>query len=328
MMSKRSTSSRLRVRRSTECGLVAAVIVGLAAPPAHATIGTSATSINNFFRVKREKVTPEKAGAARAEAQVKANAVKKTGDPMGAGVVLDEGASIWGDPVLYLDAADVYLDAAAEQSDTGLVDAAEERARISRDILFFSLDSAADKDFRLVEMSEIPNLINRADELLERCSSTRKEIESASAEPDEEEEEEDEPRKKPKKEKILFATGVASAAVGGGLLLMGGVGLVLGAVRQNQAEDAFVYGDAYDAVEAQGRNANLIAGLGLGIGGALAVTGVTLILLSKRKPKKGKKKKKKGGDGEDDAAPEDDNIVRVAPMFGTGRGGFAVSGRF
>lgn len=328
MMSTRSSSSRLSLRGSTKCGLVAAVIVGLAAPPAHATLGTTTASVNAFFRVKREKVTPEKAGAARAEAQVRANAVQKTGDPMGAGVVLDEGASVWGDPVLYLDAADIYLAAAKEQSDTGLVDAAEERARISRDILFFSLDSAADRDFRLVEMSEVPDLINRADDLLERCSATRKEIEAASATPEEEEEEEEAPREKASKKKILFATGVASAAIGGGLLVMGGVGLILGAVRQNKAEDPFIYGDSYDAVEAQGQSANLIAGVGLGVGGALAVTGVTLILLSKRKPKKGKKKKKKGGDGEDEAAPEDDNIVRVAPMFGSGRGGLAVTGRF
>lgn len=323
MMTRRPTNLR---SSSARIAIVAGVIAGLAAPPAYATVATTTVSAQAYFRVKREKVTPEKAAAARADVQVKANALHQTGDTVGGGVALDEGAAVWGDPVLFLDAADMYLLAAQEQKDTGLIDAAEERARIARDILFYHLDSTADASFKLVPIGDVPGLISRAEALLNEAGPLRDSIVNAEPEEEEDEEEEDKPKKKRSKKKILFGTGVAAATIGGALLLVGVAGLGIGAARQVEAEDNTVYGDEYDAVAAKGEQGNLIAGLGFGFGGAFAIAGATLIILSKAKPRKGKKKKKKKKDDED--APEDDNVVRVGPTFGAGHSGLAVTGRF
>ena len=286
--------------------LTVAAVLGLATP-AHA-----------FFRVKRETVTPEMAQERRTETQEAARALAEIGDPVSAGVRLDEGAAHWGDPVLYLDAAEMYYDAAKEKGDVEYVHAGIERANIATDILYFHLDSASDRKFRMVETSDLPGLIARADDIRERGEQLIDEIELGESEPDESDEKPDKKKRRRRKgnaDKALFISGAASTAVGGALLVMGVAGLGLGAARQNEAERPDTLGVDYDAVEAKGRQANVIAGVGFGLGGAALIAGVTLILVSKAR---GKKKK----------AADDDKMVRLSPAGGPAGGGLVLNGRF
>jgi hypothetical protein len=293
--------------RIVACAL--ATTVGLAAIPARA-------APLPLMRVKQPKVTPAAAEAERLPVQERARAMAEAGDPMSAGIEYDNAAAQWGDPVLFMDAADAYLSAAEQERDVETAQAGIERAHIALDILYFHLDSAADKDFRLVETADVPDLIARANESIEHGESLIDEIqqeariaEAGSAE----EGAAPAPKRKKKPGRIKIISGAALATVGGGLLVMGAVGLGLGAARQNDAEDPTVYGNDYDAVESKGKRANVIAGVGLAVGAVAAAAGAALIYLGVRDKKK---------------AASDDKVVRVGPLFGHELGGVTVSGRF
>lgn len=268
------------------------------------------------------KVTPDDAARKRAEAQVTGRQLVEA-DPSAAGVHYDTKASEWGDPVLYLDAADAYYKAAEKDTDPALAEAGVERARIALDLLFFQLDAAADPTFRMVDTADIPDLISRANNSVktgeELAARLRGEADAAVASADEPKKEKR--KRKPINTKALFASGVAVTALGGGVLAIGGVGLILGAVRQKKAEDPSVYGSEYDEVAAKGEKANTMAGVGLGLGGVLALGGITMIIIAKVAQKKQKQPPKEKAAI---ARVERINSIRIAP----GLNGGAISGRF
>lgn len=275
----------------------------------------SATALP-LMRVELPKVKPADADAKRRPIQDRARALVEAGDPGAAGIEYDNAAAQWGDPVLYMDAGDAYVAAAEADRDVEMAQAAIERARIALDILYFHLDSAADEDFQLVSTSDVPGMIARSNELIDQAETLIEEIEReaelAAA-----------PAPAAKKTsshpgRIKIVSGAALTVVGGGLLAMGFAGLGLGFARQNEAEDPAVYGEEYDDVESKGKQANVLAGVGLAAGAVAAGAGVVLIMLGR----KANKKKKSA----------DDKVVRVAPLlgsrFGSRVGGVTLSGRF
>lgn len=259
----------------------------------------------NKNKKKKDGVTPAQAAEKRVPVQQTAQALLDSGEPAQAGLEFDRNAAVQGDPVLYLDAGDAYLEAAKADADPAMAEAAIERAHIALDILYFHLDSAADKDFRLVEASEVPALISRADELIETAEGVIEEL-AAAADPVGPT---DTAPKKKGDGKVMIISGIGLASVGGALAVMGVAGLAIGAVNQSRADKDTVYGTEYDDVETRGKRGNLIAGVGLGLGGALVAGGLVLYFL-------GKKRKKR--------AAEDDKVVRVLPTLN----GMAVTGRF
>lgn len=293
------------------CSLLPALPVALA--PAPATAAARALPLSFVRKPKRkpkpkkEVYTPQMAAEERGHVQAEAKARADAGDVGGAALVYDRGAAQKGDPILYLDAGDLYLELAKKDADEEMADAAIERGHIAQDILYFHLDSAADKDFRVVEASEVPGLLARADDLIDEAEAALEEMRSAgdptgatAAAP---------PPKKKGNGKGMVIGGVVLASVGGGLAVMGVAGLALGAVNQSKAEDPSIYGDAYDDVESNGKRANLLAGVGLGLGAACIAGGVVLFILGKRRQKR---------------AAEDDKVVMVSPTSN----GLAVTGRF
>jgi hypothetical protein len=256
-----------------------------------------------------KKVTPADADKRRLQVQQSARPLAQSGDHAAAGIAYDNGAAEWGDPVLYLEAADSYLAAADAKRDEAMVDAAVERAKIALDILYFQLDAQADKDFRLVEQSDVPTLVARANSIVDEAEDLRAAIAAeATADPTGETEEPQKKKKPRKPGRAMIIAGASLTAVGGIGLGVGVAGLAIGAVNQNQAEEPTVYGEEYDAVEQKGKRGNVIAIVGLALGGAAAITGIVLIVL-------GKKKQRKAGGG---------NAVAVAPTLN----GIAISGRF
>lgn len=287
--------------------LGSAVPVATLATAAHADAPTLPLAFKKKPKKKKPPgVTPEEAAQKREPVQAEARARAEAGDPAGAGLVYDRAASVQGDPILYLDAGDAYLQAAKDEGDVAMAEAAIERGHIAQDILFFHLDSGADRDFRLVEASEVPGLLSRADDLIDAAEATIDELEAAddptgapAAPP---------PRRKGNGRGKIIG-GLALASVGGGLTVMGVAGLAIGAVNQSRAEDPATYGNEYDAVEQKGKRANVLAGVGLGLGAACIAGGVVLYMLGKRDKKR---------------AAEDDKVVMVSPTLG----GLAVTGRF
>jgi hypothetical protein len=279
------------------------------------------------------KVTPADAETKRSDVRAQVEALH-TDDPANAGVTLDQAAAHWGDPALYLDAGDAYLEVASREQDLDYVDAARERARIALDILYFfqagppgrrvaharqsraslsHLDDTADPRFQLVAGPDIPGLIERANEMVDRADETQQAIEAALTEPDDDDPTDRTDRRSKTPGRTMIIGGAAAASVGGALLVMGLAGLGVGAARQREAQDPTVYGVDYDAVDAKGRRANAIAGVGLGIGVALAGAGAALLILGMRKKK---------------AAAQGDTLAGVSPFLGRTGGGLAVRGRF
>lgn len=300
----RGWSNEARAGRAVSC-LVAGALT-LASLPASAAVRPLPIS-----KVKAPKVTPADADAKRIPVQERARAFASSGALLEAGREYDNGAAELGDPVLFLDAAEAYLDAAANDGDVELAHGAIERAHKALDISYFHLDSAADKNFRVVDTGDVPGLIARANDLIARGESLIEEIERAEDTPPAPAVTERERKAKPGRIKIV--SGAALATLGGGLLVMGIVGLGVGAARQNDAEDPTIYGEEYDAIERRGKRANVIAGVGLAVGAVAMGAGVALILSGRKDAKK---------------AREGDRVVRMAPMFGSQTGGFTLSGRF
>ncbi len=282
-------------------------LVGASLPAA------AAPSTVGAFRVKRPKVTPAKAAEKRADAEARGNALRQSGEAIAAGIEFDNAAAELGDPILYLDAGEAYLEGGDTSRNKELAEASIERAKISLDILYFHLDKAADKNFRLVEATEIPALIVRAQELIEDSEALIAEIEAeeaaANAEP---EPSDDKPKKKPgRAAKIAGASLIGAGAV---MLGIGAAGIALGVRHQQTAEHSTVYGAEYDDVARRGERANLIAYIGVPSGLVLAGAGIAVLVLTSKKYKDKKKAK--------------DDKLSVVPTFNRDGTGVAVVGRF
>lgn len=284
-------------------GTLALAMVTASLPAAAASPATG------VFRVKRPKVTPKIAAEKRAAAQTRGQDLANTGESIAAGIEFDNAAAELGDPILYLDAGDAYLTGGEKSRNKELAEASIERANISLDILYFHLDSSADKNFRLVDAGEIPALIVRAQELIERSEALIEEIEAeeaAAAAPP--------PVVAEKKKRTPGRAGKIAGGVligaGAVMLGVGTAGIALGVRHQQTAEHSTVYGEEYDEVADKGERANLLAIVGLAGGAVLAGAGVAVLVISS-------KRAKKSGDK-----------YSVVPTFDRRGPGVAVVGRF
>jgi hypothetical protein len=310
------------VRRGGAAWIVAAAILGTSFP-ATAAAGPSAPLLLKKKKKPRrsrsgkpkDAVTPADAAAKRAPAQARGQALVAQGEFTSAGIEFDNAAAELGDPVLYIDAGEAYLGGANEARDPELARAAIERGRISLDILYFHLDAGVDPHFRLVETSDVPALIVRAQKVIEDAEALIEELEAevaAAEEPEKKKKKKKRKRRKIDRDKALLISGAVITAVGIGFAGLGGAGLALGYKHQLDADHPAVYGDEYDAVAAKGRRANMMAYVGLPVGGALLATGIALLVVAKR----GSKKK-----------PAEEKVT-LSPTFAPGSSGVALSGRF
>jgi hypothetical protein len=309
-------SGRCRCHRVA--GFVAALALAL---PLHAVPASAFASPWAFAGPK--KVTPADAAAKRADAQ-KLGRDLATADGAAAGMHYDAKAAEWGDPVLFLDAADAYLNAAEKDREIAMAEAGIERARISLDILYFHLDPAADKNFRMIATEDIADLIARANIAIDRGQKLMESIAAGNeAAPVASAEDDDKKKKKRKKRgkgngKGLFIGGAVAAAAGGAFAVLGVAGLGIGAANQRKAEDPTVYGEEYDAVEAKGRRGNVLAAVGFAVGGALLVGGIVMLVIGKKRMDKAQPKQELSSRSRRKA------VVHVAPSLN----GVAISGRF
>lgn len=258
-----------------------------------------------------DAVAPADAAAKRAPVEARGQGLVAQGQFTAAGIEYDNAAAELGDPVLYIDGGEAYLGGARKDRDAELANAAAERGKIALDILYYHLDSGADPYFRLVDTADIPSLIVRAQKVIEDAETLIEELEAETA-TTEEPEKKKRKRGKVDRETALLASGGVLTGLGIVVLGIGGLGLGLGYKHQLDAEHPAVYGEEYDAVAAKGQRANMMAYVGLPLGGALLATGIVLLVVAKR----GKKKKA----GEDK--------VTFSPTFGRDGSGIAISGRF
>jgi hypothetical protein len=214
-----------------------------------------------------------------------------------------------------------------------MAEAGIERARIALDILYFHLDPSADKSFRMVDDTDIADLISRANLAIDRGEKAMESIAGAtSAAPVADADDGEKKKKKKKKKKKrppgdgkgLFIGGAVATAFGAAFTVMGVAGLGIGAANQRKAEDPAVYGEEYDLVEDKGRRGNVIAAAGFAVGGVLLAGGIVMLVIGKKRMNKAAPPQEVQPEGSARSRRMQDRMVRVAPSLN----GFAISGRF
>ena len=221
------------------------------------------------------------------------------------------------DPVLLIDAAEAWRDQAAAERSTDAAQRAIDSLPLALDMLYYLRDSAVSASWQPVAPEYVAAVIARAESVRRDAEALIAEIEAereaALAPP----EPEPEKRGPAKPGTILIAGGAAALVVGVGGLALGGAGLGIGASAQKDVEDPLVYAAEHAAAEARGRKGNIMAGVGLAIGGVGVLAGTVLVVLGV------KKRKASAGSGGDEEAR-----TRVGPLWLGQGGGLVVSGKF
>jgi len=300
-------------------GAAATVALSLASFTAPAIAWGSVTTPLPLLVKKRKSkdgLTAEQAADRRMPLQEQGRQMVEAGEIPAAAILYDGAADTHGDPILYLDAGNAHIMLATEQRDIAEAETAKLRAQTAQDILYFHLDERSDPDYRLVTDGEISGLLMRAGQLIEAADALIAAIESEQVAPA------SEPAPAPDEKKTngrgmrLAGAGLTGLGVAG--LAVGVTGLVLGGVHQSSADDPAVYGNAFDEVDAKGRRSNVMAIVGLAVGGVALATGVTLIIVGKRR------RATADASPVDEASDDEDFSMALVP---TGRG-LALTGRF
>src|SRR5690606_34761293 len=111
---------------------------------------------------KKNGLTPEQAAERRSSVQQQGQEMTAAGELTAATILYDGAAQTDGDPVLFLDAGDVYLELATEEREIASAETAKLRAQTAQDILYFLLDSSSDPDWRPVANEDASGLLARA----------------------------------------------------------------------------------------------------------------------------------------------------------------------
>lgn len=264
----------------------------------------------------KDGLTPEQAAERRSPVQRQGRQMVEAGELTAATILFDNAAQTEGDPVLFLDGADAWLELAKKDRDIAAAETAKQRAQVAQDILYFHLDSSSDPDYRQVANEDVAGLLARAGLLIDAADATIAEIQ---AEADNVAAPEAAPKRKKGDGRGLRIAGAGLMGLGVAGVGLGVTGLVLGTVHQRHVDDPSVYGVEFDTYDVKGKRANVLAIAGLAVGGVALATGVTLFII-------GKKRGKSAGN-----APADDSSararVRSLAVVPSGRG-LAVAGRF
>lgn len=263
----------------------------------------------------KDGLTPEQALERRAPVQQQGRQMIAAGELTAATILFDNAAQTQGDPVLFLDGGETWLEIAKKDRDLAAAETAKQRAQVAQDILYFHLDSSSDPDYRQVANEEVSGLLARAGQLIEDAEETIAEIQAeteAVATPDAA------PKRKKGNGRGMRIAGAGLMGLGVAGLGVGVAGLVIGAINQGKVEDQAVYGTEYDGYDVKGKRGNLLAGVGFAVGGAALAVGITLFVIGQ------KRGKRSGGASNDSSASARKRSLAIVPM---GRG-LAVTGRF
>jgi len=299
-----------------------ALVVGIGAMPQAAQANGLPLPLLAKKKKKKKKkkgLTPEQAANRRMPIQDQGRQMVTAGELTAATILFDSAADTHGDPVLFLDAGDAYLQIAIDERDLASAETAKLRAWTSEDILYFHLDSSSDRDYRLVTDSEITGLLARAGQLIDKADATIAEIED-------EQENVATPGAAPKPKgdgKIMRTAGVGLIGLGVAGAGVGVAGLVIGRINQSKVNESSVYGTEFDGYDTKGRRGNVIAGVGFAVGGVAIIAGATLFIIGRRRGKNAGNLPLEQPDDTDETSEEDLSLA-IVPT----RRGIALVGRF
>lgn len=240
---------------------------------------------------------------------------------------LAENAALLGDPVTYMEAAELHLEQAKKDRDTEQCEATIEVATVALDILHF-YDAVASGDatskWKVIDPGDAAGMIAETEALIEEAETlieTIEEEETAAAAEDAGDggtpvgPVDQSPREKKPGTGLLIG-GAVAASVGVAGVSMAIAGLVISRGKQREVEELErpADDDEIAAIDEEGKQANLIAFIGAGVGAVGLAVGVPLLIVGAKKRKEGKTT----------AA----TTLRVTPAITRTSSGLSLSGRF
>lgn len=275
---------------------------------------------------KGPDLTPNDAESKREAIRGAAQGDVDSGDYAAAAQTMEDNAAQLGDPISFLEAADLRIRAAEKDRDISQAESAITSAQIAGDIAGFYEDVGAgmqQSGWLVIDPASAGDLSARADSTIERAEALIAEIEAEQAE--------DAPvaavgdkapkaNKKPREKKpglALIAAGSALSVVGAGGVSMAIAGLVISSRKQKEVEDTMLPAeqDRVDELDKEGNRANIIAFVGAGIAVVGFGVGIPLVIVGAKRRKDAKN------------APASAHL-KLAPKFSRGSAGLALSGRF
>ena len=329
-------------------GLAAAIALEPATAAASAAIATTGAMAapavpHAFYKKKKKKKKKKKAASGPAKigpevsvesANTKREAIRAAaksdadaGNFADAAKTLEDNGAILGDPVVFLEAADLRLQAAEKDRDIDQAEMAIESSRIAADISGYYETVAAgsaESAWLVIDPSTAGELSSRADDTIARAEKLIEDIEN--------EEENTEavatgPTDKPKRERKKrgkAGPGTGLLAAGSGMLVVGAAGLsmtiagvVISGRKQDEVEKLSLPMDQaeVDKLDKEGNRANNIAIAGAVVAAVGVGVGIPLVVIGVKRRKAAK------------AAPASATL-RLSPRVSRSSAGLSLSGRF
>jgi hypothetical protein len=330
-------------------GLAAALALEPATAAASAAIATTGALVapdvpHALFKKKKKKKKKKKAASGPAKigpevsvesANTKREAIRAAAKPdadagnfADAAKTLEDNGAILGDPVVFLEAADLRLKAAEKDRDIDQAEMAIASSRVAGDIAGYYEAVAAgsvESAWLVIDPSTAGELSSRADDTVARAESLIEEIEA--------EKENDGaavasgPTDKPKRERKKrgkAGPGTGLIAAGSGMLVVGAAGvsmaiagLVISRRKQDEVEKLTLPMDQaeVDELDKEGNRANSLAIAGAVVAAVGVGVGIPLVVIGVKRRKEAKN------------APASASL-RLVPRLSRSSAGLAISGRF
>jgi hypothetical protein len=275
---------------------------------------------------KGPDLTPNDAEAKRDAIRDAAQADVDAGDYASAAQSMEENAALLGDPISFLEGADLRIRAAEKDRDIAQAEAAIESAEVAGDIAGFyeAVDAGTQSsDWLVIDPVSAGDVSQRAEETKARARALIEEIEA---------EKPDEPvasagggsAGKVKKKRdpagpgtALIAAGSAFTVVGVGGLSLAIAGLVISSQKQKEVEDAVLPAeqDKVERLDKEGSRANVLAFVGAGVAVVGLGVGIPLVIIGAKRRKEAK------------SAPASASL-RLAPKVSRRTAGLVLTGHF
>lgn len=329
-------------------GLAAAIALEPATAAASAAVATTGAMVapavpHALFKKKKKKkkkkrakgpakigpeVSVDSANTKREAIRAAAKSDVDAGNFADAAKTLEENGAILGDPVVYLEAADLRIQAAEKDRDIDQAEMAIESSRIAADIAgYYEAVAAgsAESAWLVIDPSTAGELSSRADDTIAKAESLIEEIEAEQENAAVASGPSDKPkRERKRRKKGDMAPGTGLIAAGSGMLVVGAAGvsmaiagLVISSRKQGEVEKLVLPMDQaqVDELDKEGNRANSIAIAGAVVAAVGVGVGIPLVVIGVKKRKQAK------------AAPASASL-RLVPRMSRSSAGLALTGRF
>lgn len=278
----------------------------------------------------RGGLSPDAAEAKRQAIREAVQSDRDAGNMEAVAAGLEDNGALLGDPVVILEAGEIRLGIAEEDRSIEQAERSIETTNVALDILHFYDDVASGKTrsgWRAIDPGDAASMIADAEDQIGRAESLIETIEREQAEaaggadvavaPKTDPGEGKHKRNPARPGTGLIVAGTAFAIIGVAGAGVAGAGLGISSAKQKEVETKQIpeQQDEVERLDAEGRRANIMGYVGVGIAAGGLALGIPLLVAGIMKRKKSK-------------TPPATARMRVLPMLDGRQGGLVLSGSF